>query len=92
MGKILLWLIKLYRYLLSPFLPMSCRFNPTCSEYAMEAIKNHGTAKGLYLIVRRLLKCHPFHQGGDDPVILIGKYKYKYKHEALSEKFFEDMK
>jgi putative membrane protein insertion efficiency factor len=90
MGKILLLTIKLYKYFLSPFLPMSCRFYPTCSEYAMEAIRDHGAMIGLYLTVRRLLRCHPFHQGGYDPVITIGKYKYKY--EASSEKFSEGLK
>jgi len=68
MGKILLWMIRLYRYLLSPLYPVSCRFTPTCSEYAMEAIQKYGSMTGLYLTARRLLRCHPFHPGGHDPV------------------------
>ena len=60
--------IRLYRRYISPGLPPSCRFSPTCSEYAMEAIEKYGAVKGGYLAVRRILKCHPFHKGGYDPV------------------------
>ncbi|ASG67104.1 membrane protein insertion efficiency factor YidD [Francisella halioticida] len=52
-------LIKLYRYCISPFMPARCRYYPTCSEYALEALKSHGILKGLYLTTRRLLRCHP---------------------------------
>ena len=52
----------------SPALPPSCRFVPTCSEYARQAIEKYGARRGTYLAVRRLLKCHPFHKGGYDPV------------------------
>ncbi|MGB9716624.1 MAG: membrane protein insertion efficiency factor YidD [Thermodesulfovibrionales bacterium] len=90
MRDILLWMIKLYRYLLSPFFPVSCRFNPTCSEYALEAIEKHGVVIGLFLIVKRLSRCHPFHGGGDDPVPCCKNYKYNHKVciwlKALSEK------
>lgn len=68
MQKLLLWLIKGYRYFISPLFPPSCRFQPTCSQYAMEAIAIHGTFKGSWLAVRRILRCHPFHPGGYDPV------------------------
>ncbi|MDI6890517.1 MAG: membrane protein insertion efficiency factor YidD [Thermodesulfovibrionales bacterium] len=68
MEKILILLIRMYRYIISPLLPMSCRFTPTCSEYAMEAIEKYGTMRGLYLSLSRLLRCHPFHPGGYDPV------------------------
>ena len=68
MRKIPILLIKLYKYFLSPLLPMSCRFAPTCSEYSIEAINKYGVTKGLYLSLRRILKCHPFHPGGYDPV------------------------
>lgn len=68
MKNILLSMIRLYRYMLSPFFPMSCRFTPTCSEYAMEAIRKYGSVTGLYLTARRLFRCHPFHPGGYDPV------------------------
>jgi len=60
--------ILLYKGLISPFLSPHCRFYPTCSEYAYESILTHGVIKGLYLAVKRLLKCHPFHQGGFDEV------------------------
>jgi putative membrane protein insertion efficiency factor len=66
-GLILL-LIKTYRLVLSPLLPPQCRFTPSCSEYALQAVEYHGALRGLYLSVRRVLKCHPFHAGGHDPV------------------------
>lgn len=61
-------MIKLYKSFISPLFPNTCRFHPTCSTYAMEAISTYGTLKGGYLAVRRILKCHPFHKGGFDPV------------------------
>lgn len=60
--------IHFYRKFISPLKPPSCRFLPTCSAYALEAIEVHGAAKGTYLAVRRICKCHPFHKGGFDPV------------------------
>jgi hypothetical protein len=66
--KLLLWLIKGYRYFISPLVPPTCRFQPTCSQYAIEAITVHGTFKGSWLAVNRILRCHPFHPGGYDPV------------------------
>jgi len=68
MKKILIFLIRLYRLIISPLLPISCRFSPTCSAYAVEAIEKYGSIMGLYLTLRRLFKCHPFHPGGYDPV------------------------
>ena len=65
---ILLGAIKLYKYAISPLLPDSCRFVPTCSEYSAEAIKRYGAVKGSYLSLKRILRCHPFHNGGYDPV------------------------
>ncbi|MDO3381669.1 membrane protein insertion efficiency factor YidD [Gilvimarinus algae] len=61
-------LIRLYRYFLSPWIGNQCRFYPSCSHYGEEAIKTHGFIKGGYLTARRLLKCHPWHPGGLDPV------------------------
>ncbi len=66
--KLLLMLLKFYKLAISPFLGNNCRFYPPCSNYAYEAIKKHGVFKGIYLGTRRLLKCHPFHAGGYDPV------------------------
>ena len=60
--------IRLYRLLLSPLLPKVCRFYPSCSVYALGALEVHGPVKGLYLAARRILRCHPFHPGGLDPV------------------------
>ena len=61
-------MIKLYQFLLSPLLGQNCRFHPTCSQYAIEALNEHGPLKGGYLSIRRILKCHPFNEGGVDPV------------------------
>ncbi len=60
--------IRFYRRFISPSLPPACRFTPTCSQYALEAIERFGVLKGGFLAVRRILKCHPFHPGGYDPV------------------------
>lgn len=68
MKRIFTGAIRLYQYLVSPLLPPSCRFHPSCSSYASEAIEVHGIARGLVLTTVRLLKCHPFHAGGYDPV------------------------
>lgn len=69
----LLQLIKAYRYFLSPLLGSNCRFTPSCSQYASDAIEQHGVFKGGYLFLKRLIKCHPFHAGGYDPVPSIDK-------------------
>ena len=63
-----LFLIRAYKALISPLLGTRCRFYPSCSEYAYEAISRYGFLKGAILGVRRLLRCHPFHEGGIDPV------------------------
>jgi putative membrane protein insertion efficiency factor len=69
MKRFFIILIRVYQILLSPFLPAnSCRFYPTCSQYTIEAIQKHGTIKGMYLGMKRILKCHPYHEGGYDPV------------------------
>ena len=57
-----------YKQLVSPLLPPACRFTPTCSEYARDAVLRHGLSRGLALAARRLARCHPFHVGGHDPV------------------------
>lgn len=68
MKHLLIALIRAYQWILSPWVGHSCRFHPTCSHYAVEAIENHGAIKGSYMTVRRLLKCHPWHEGGVDLV------------------------
>jgi putative membrane protein insertion efficiency factor len=65
---VLVTLLKFYKAAISPLLPPSCRFVPTCSEYAREAIERHGAVRGTWMGARRLLRCHPFHPGGYDPV------------------------
>ena len=65
---LLILLIKAYRLLLSPWLGGACLFEPTCSIYALNAVEQHGAAAGSYLAVARLLRCHPYCQGGCDPV------------------------
>lgn len=76
MGKIISFIrklicipIKIYQYLLSPLMIPSCRFNPSCSQYTLLAITHFGVSKGLYLSGRRLLRCHPWTEGGYDPVL-----------------------
>ena len=68
MKKILIYLIRFYQKNISSFRPRSCRFYPTCSTYAIEAIQVHGPVKGLWLGFKRILRCHPGHPGGFDPV------------------------
>jgi len=66
--KPFVFLIDIYRICVSPLFPRSCRFYPSCSAYARESLMTHGLLRGLFLSAIRLLKCHPFHQGGFDPV------------------------
>ena len=66
--RLLSLLIRSYRYALSPLLGMHCRFHPSCSAYALEALERHGTARGAWLALARLARCHPWHPGGHDPV------------------------
>ena len=68
MRRIFISCIKGYRYLISPLMASHCRFHPSCSSYAIQAIEQYGALKGSYLAARRLLRCHPFHPGGYDPV------------------------
>lgn len=65
---ILIGIIRFYQIVISPLKPPTCRFYPTCSHYGLEAVKRHGVLVGGWLTVKRILKCHPFHPGGIDPV------------------------
>ena len=68
MRALLIGLIRLYQRLLSPLLGPRCRFHPTCSAYAVQALERHGVARGSFLAVRRIARCHPLNEGGLDPV------------------------
>jgi putative membrane protein insertion efficiency factor len=68
MRFMLIAIIKFYKYFISPLLGSNCRFYPSCSSYSLEALQRHGAIIGCYLTLKRLLKCHPFHEGGIDPV------------------------
>jgi uncharacterized protein len=68
MRKAVIATLRFYKRFLSPYLPSACRYRPTCSEYMLEAVSKYGVPRGVSLGVRRLLRCHPFRQGGFDPV------------------------
>jgi len=68
MQIIVLSALKSYKLLLSPLLPSACRYRPTCSEYMLDAVEQYGVLRGVWLGLKRLGRCHPFHQGGYDPV------------------------
>lgn len=68
LAEIMISAVSLYRMTLGSVLPNSCRFNPTCSAYARDAIRTHGPGRGTWLSLQRILRCHPFHPGGYDPV------------------------
>jgi putative membrane protein insertion efficiency factor len=68
MRRTLIGVLRLYKHWVSPLLPSACRFHPTCSEYMAQAIERHGAARGVWMGLVRLAKCHPLHAGGFDPV------------------------
>ncbi|MBD3378259.1 membrane protein insertion efficiency factor YidD [candidate division KSB1 bacterium] len=67
MSTLLIRLVRFYQKLISPFFPGSCRFDPTCSQYAIDALNKYGPLKGIWKAIKRISKCHPFHPGGYDP-------------------------
>lgn len=68
MKTLCILLIRFYQLFISPLFPPTCRFYPTCSQYAIEAIQKKGVLRGVWLAIKRIVKCHPFHPGGYDPV------------------------
>lgn len=68
MKRVFIGAVRFYRRAISPLRPPCCRFTPTCSQYALEALEKYGALKGGWLALRRFLRCHPFHKGGYDPV------------------------
>jgi putative membrane protein insertion efficiency factor len=68
MRWLIILLLRFYKRFVSPLLPSACRFYPTCSEYMIAAVERHGAMRGVWLGLRRLARCHPFHEGGFDPV------------------------
>ncbi len=82
-ASFVLWLLRGYKWALSPLLPAACRYVPTCSDYAMEAVDRHGVIRGGLMTMWRVLRCHPFVQGGYDPVVQVPDLKSEV---AKSEK------
>jgi putative membrane protein insertion efficiency factor len=83
---LLIGLVKGYRLLISPMLGSSCRFSPTCSTYSLEALEKHGAAAGTYLTLARLARCHPWCDGGEDPVPLEKPRLFTHLLPPLSKK------
>jgi len=79
--RLLILLVQGYRLLIGPFLGNNCRYYPTCSSYMIEAIELHGPVKGVWLGTKRILRCHPFHPGGVDPVPLPEEKHRKCDHD-----------
>ncbi|GAA4342870.1 hypothetical protein GCM10023165_24850 [Variovorax defluvii] len=92
MKALLIGLVKAYRLLLSPWLGQSCRFEPTCSVYAIEALERHGAAAGGYLTLRRLARCQPWCQGGHDPVPPKEEHRARRASALFSSLFSDDKK
>ena len=68
MRQLVIGILRIYKRWISPMLPSACRYHPTCSEYMIEAVDKHGVLRGLWMGLKRLGRCHPFHEGGFDPV------------------------
>jgi uncharacterized protein len=68
MRELITGALRLYKYYVSPLLPSACRYHPTCSEYMRQAVEKHGAGRGVWMGLKRVARCHPFHSGGLDPV------------------------
>jgi putative membrane protein insertion efficiency factor len=68
MRKLIVAILRLYKLALSPMLPSACRYYPSCSDYMRQAVEKYGPARGMWMGIKRIARCHPFHQGGLDPV------------------------
>lgn len=90
MKTLLIGIIQAYRKFLSPLLLPSCRFYPTCSAYAIEAISTWGSAKGSWLAVKRICRCHPFHPGGYDPVPTVATSANSVHSETVASEADQD--
>lgn len=90
MKQLLIGMIQVYRRLISPLFPPSCRFHPTCSAYAIEAISTWGTAKGSWLAVKRICRCNPFHPGGYDPVPTVATPSTSVHSETVDSEVAQD--
>lgn len=89
-ARLLILLVRLYQIAISPFLGNNCRFYPSCSSYMIEAIQVHGVLKGLYLGTRRILRCHPYSDGGLDPVPPCGcRHGSEHKHGPAASDYTE---
>lgn len=82
LAKLVESLIRFYQVAISPLLPSSCRFTPTCSQYTLDAVRTHGAIRGSWLGLKRISKCHPFHKGGFDPVPPADKNRHNHVHSA----------
>ncbi|WP_395504438.1 membrane protein insertion efficiency factor YidD [Ectopseudomonas hydrolytica] len=81
MRRLAITLVRLYQYLISPLIGPRCRFHLSCSHYAIEALEKHGLLRGLWLSLRRLLRCHPWHPGGYDPVPPAPHRSQEHRHD-----------
>ena len=90
MKSLLLLLLRVYKRFLSPLLPRACRFEPTCSVYMMQAVEGYGALRGLGMGLRRLSRCHPFHEGGYDPVPNLGASTGPLQGEATGSHLTPD--
>lgn len=97
MRKILIFIVRIYQTVISPLLPPSCRYYPTCSNYMIDALKKHGLILGLIMGICRILRCNPFIRGGVDPVpdnftIFRNPHPERYEDPIISSKFHPDSK